>query len=276
MVTRSALQHCLRIVLTLLILFEAALGDTPAPTFNLRSLDGQTFSNSSLSGNVVLLQFWATWCPYCKRDQAAVDAIQSEYAGRGVVVVAVDVGEDESIVRQYLQKNPRACSVALDESNAVARRFGMDGVPHYVVIDRNGNVAAVRSGAVGQQGLRNMLSRADREPGSKPGRSQTQAADVGAAPAAGGPSPQWTIVSGGQSSLPKKPIPKTIFVLMNGEQLESNHYVIGGGFVDVTVAGEQRRIAFTSLDTRKTIALNHAHGVDLKFPTSKNEVFLGF
>jgi hypothetical protein len=58
--------------------------------------------------------------------------------------------------------------------------------------------------------------------------------------------------------------------------LESDHYVIGGGFVEVTVAGEQRHIALASLDTKKTIALNHQHGVDLKLPTSKNEVFLGF
>jgi cytochrome c biogenesis protein CcmG/thiol:disulfide interchange protein DsbE len=272
--TRSALQHCICIILILFVLIEVALADTSAPQFSFRSLDGQTYSNSSLSGNIVLLQFWATWCPYCKRDQAAVDAIQSEYSGRGVVVVAVDVGEDESIVREYLQKNPRACSVALDERNAVAGRFIMGGVPHYVVIDRSGNIVASRSGAAGEQGLRYMLSRAE-QPSPKPGRTQT--ADRGAPPSAGsGPSPQWTFVSGGQSFLPKKPIPKTIFVLTNGEQLESDHYVIGGGFVDVTVAGEQRHIALASLDTKKTIALNHQHGVDLKLPTGKNEVFLGF
>jgi cytochrome c biogenesis protein CcmG/thiol:disulfide interchange protein DsbE len=275
-VPRSALHYRLRIILTLLILVEASFADTPAPTFSLRSLDGQTFSNASLNGNIVLLEFWATWCPYCRKDQPAVDAIQSEYAGRGVVVVAVDVGEDESIVKQYLQKSPRSCSVALDESNAVTSRFGMDGVPHYVVIDRSGNVVAVRSGAIGEQGLRNMLSRADREPSPTPGRKQTQTAEAGATPPAGGAGPQWTFVSGGQSFLPNKPIPKTIFVLTNGERLESNHYVIGGGFIDANVAGEHRHIALASLDTRKTIALNHEHGVDLKFPTGKNEVFLGF
>lgn len=272
--TRSAAQRYLRILLTLFLFVEVAIADTPAPQFNLRSLNGETFSNASLSGNIVLLEFWATWCPYCRKDQPAVDAIQSEYAGRGVVVVAVDVGEDESIVRQYLQKNPRSCSVALDESNAVASRFGMGGIPHYVVIDRNGNVVASRSGAIGEQGMRYMLSRADHETAPKPGRTQT--ADVGAAPSTGASGPQWTLVGGGQSFLPKKPIPKTIFVLASGEQLESDHYVIGGGFLDVTVAGEEKHIALASLDTKKTIALNHAHGVDLKLPTSKNEVFLGF
>lgn len=164
--------------------------------------------------------------------------------------------------------------MALDESNAVASRFGMSGVPHYVVIDRSGNVVASRSGAIGEQGLRYILSRADHETAPKP--SRTQSADAGAAPSTGGSGPQWTYVGGGQSFLPKKPIPKTIFVLTNGEQLESNHYVIGSGFVDLTVAGEQRHIALASLDTKKTIALNHQHGVDLKLPTSKNEVFLGF
>lgn len=273
--TRSALQLSLRILLILAILAEIASADTPAPQFSLRSLDGQTFSNSSLSGNVVLLEFWATWCPYCRKDQPAVDAIQSEYASKGVVVVAVDVGEDESIVRQYLQKNPRSCSVALDESNAVASRFGMGGIPHYVVIDRNGNVVASRSGAIGEQGMRYMLSRADHETAPAPRAGRTQTADARAALSAGG-GPQWTFVGGGQSFLPKKPIPKTIFVLLNGERVESDHYVIGGGFVDANVAGEQRHIALASLDTKKTIALNHEHGVDLKLPTSKNEVFLGF
>ncbi len=274
MVTRKFLPYCLLTLVSLVLLSEIALADTPAPQFNLRSLDGQTFSNSSLSGNIVLLEFWATWCPYCRKDQPAVDAIQSEYASRGVVVIAVDVGEEESIVRQYLQKNPRSCSVALDESNAVARRFGMDGVPHYVVIDRSGNIVARSSGAVGEQGMRNMLNRAEQSPASR--SSKTQTADRGPAPSVGGNSPQMTIVSGGRSFLPTKPIPKTIFILSNGEQLESDHYVIGGGFVDVTVAGDQRHIALAELDTKKTMALNHAHGVDLKLPTSKNEVFLGF
>jgi hypothetical protein len=150
----------------------------------------------------------------------------------------------------------------------------MGGVPHYVVIDRSGNVVASRSGAIGEQGMRYMLSRADHETAPKPGRTQTAA--VGAPPSAGSGGPQWTLVGGGQSSLPQKPIPKTIFILANGEQLESDHYVIGAGFLDATVAGEQRHIALAALDTKKTIALNHAHGVDLKLPTSKNEVFLGF
>ncbi len=273
--TPRAVKHSLCILIAFLALLGLALADAPAPQFNVRSLDGQNFSNSSLSGNIVLLQFWATWCPYCKRDQAALDAIQSEYAGKGVVVLAVDVGEDESIVKEYLAKNPRSCAVALDPSHAMSGRFGMGGVPHYVVIDRSGNVVASRSGAAGEQGLRYLLSRAEATPSGKPPRTQT--ADRGPAPPTpGGAGPQWTYVSGGQSSLPSKPIPKTIFVLVNGEQLESDHYVIGGGFVDATVAGEPRRIALTALDTKKTIALNHQRGVDLKIPTGKSEMFLGF
>ena len=204
-----------------------------------------------------------------------MDAIQSEYASRGVVVIAVDVGEEESIVRQYLQKNPRSCSVALDESNAVARRFGMDGVPHYVVIDRSGNIVARSSGAVGEQGMRNMLNRAEQSPPSRSSKTADCRPRTGAF--------RWRQQSANddcfgrpRSFLPTKPIPKTIFILSNGEQLESDHYVIGGGFVDVTVAGDQRHIALAELDTKKTMALNRAHGVDLKLPTSKNEVFLGF
>ena len=166
-----------------------------------------------------------------------VDAIQAEYAGRGVVVVAVNVGEDESIVRQYLQKNPSSCAVALDESNSVASRFGMGGVPHYVVIDRNGNIVASRSGSAGEPGLRYMFSRADHEPSPKTGRSQT--ADRGALASASGlgPSLKWTSSVEGRASCAREPVLKTIFVLTDGEQSESYHYVIGGEFVAPTVAG---------------------------------------
>ena len=57
-----------------------------APTFHAKSMDGEKFSNASLKGKVVLLQFWATWCKYCRADQKEVDDITREFADRGLVV----------------------------------------------------------------------------------------------------------------------------------------------------------------------------------------------
>lgn len=96
----------------------------PAPQFRARSLDGESFSNESVNGNVVLLQFWTTWCPYCRREQPMIDRLSKELSNKGVVVLAVDVAESEAEV------------------------------------DRQGNVAYVQRGAAGEQALRSQLRRA--------------------------------------------------------------------------------------------------------------------
>ena len=83
-------------------------------------------------------------------------------------------------------------------------------------------------------------------------------------------------VGGGTSVVSSKPQPKTIFVLLSGEQLESDRYTILAGYVDVTVGDQQRRIQLSALDTKKTLAINRQRGVDLKLPTNNREVVLGF
>src|SRR5271167_4287474 len=81
----------------------------PAPKFHAKSLDGEKFNNESVKGKAVLIEFWATWCPYCKRDQPAIDAMVEEYAAKGLIVLAVDVREPRKKVERYLDKSPRAC-----------------------------------------------------------------------------------------------------------------------------------------------------------------------
>jgi thiol-disulfide isomerase/thioredoxin len=74
-------------------LLGAEEGREPAPRFTAKTLDGEKFSNELLKGKVVLVQFWATWCQYCRRDQPAVDAIARDFAEKGLVVLAVNAGE---------------------------------------------------------------------------------------------------------------------------------------------------------------------------------------
>jgi thiol-disulfide isomerase/thioredoxin len=248
-----------------------AFAEPPAPSFTVQGLNGGTISSDSYRGDTLLLQFWATWCPYCKRDQHALDNIASEYASKGVSVLAIDIGESAETVRQYLQANPRSVSVALDPDHSVASQFGGGGVPHYVVIDRNGNVVSMMSGAAGEQGLRTLLSHAFTAKGNS-----VQTASRAGAPSTGGSGPQWITVPNSASFSRIKPLPKTIFILSSGEKLESDHYVIQSGFVDVTVGEQVRHVLLTELDTQKTIAVNHKNGVNLKIPTNKSELFLGF
>jgi peroxiredoxin len=254
----------------MLLVCTVAFADTPAPQFTARTLDGQTFTNSSLRGNVVLLQFWTTWCPVCHQDQAAVDNVQAAFGGSGLVVIAIDDGEPEALVRRYLQASPRSVPIVATSDRSLAALFGVHSYPHYVVIDRNGNIAASKSGGGGEPYLRYLLSRAGLS--NKP---ETVQADNRQAPASTS-GPQLINVAPVHSAVLAKPIPKTVFVFTDGEQLEADHYILYSKFLHVTAEGQDRSIPFSALNIQKTVAVNRERGINVKFPTSGSEVFLAF
>ena len=132
----------------------------PAPDFTATAIDGEKFSNESLKGKVVLLQFWTTWCRYCRSDQQAVDSLTKAFKDKGLVVLAVNVGESKKTVKQYLEKSPRACRVVLTEDTNLAARFPSAGFPMYVAIDRSGKIAGQQEGAGGEEPLRQLLIKA--------------------------------------------------------------------------------------------------------------------
>jgi thiol-disulfide isomerase/thioredoxin len=132
----------------------------PAPRFTAKTLDGEKFSSESLKGKVVLVQFWATWCQYCRRDQPSVDAIVGDFADKGLVVLAVNVGEPKRKVKQYLAESPRACRIVLMEDTNLAALYAARSYPLYVLIDREGNLAGRQNGAAGEDALRRLLHKA--------------------------------------------------------------------------------------------------------------------
>ena len=139
---------------------SASLTSGPAPKFHAKSLDGQSFDNQSLKGKVLLIQFWATWCGFCRRDQPAVDKVTKEFASQGLTVLAVNVGEPRLAVEGYLENHPRACHIVLSKETNLQQAFKADGFPKYVVIDRQGRIAANQQGAGGIIALRDLLSNA--------------------------------------------------------------------------------------------------------------------
>ena len=131
-----------------------------APKFSAKSLEGEKFNNDSLKGKVVLVQFWTTWCPHCRADQAAVDALADEYAGQGLVVLGVDVAESRQKVKDYLRKTPRSSNIVLNEDTNLPAVFEAKSFPLYVAIDRDGKIADKHSGEAHEDGLRSMLKKA--------------------------------------------------------------------------------------------------------------------
>jgi len=157
----GVLRH--RVVIWAALVTAAALAidsREAAPRFRAKTLEGEQFTNESLKGKVVLLQFWTTWCTYCRQDQPVVDAIVHDFADKGLVVLAVDVGESKKKVKQFLEGSPRACKIVLTEDTNLAAIFAANSYPVYVLIDREGKIAGTQRGAAGEDALRRLLEKA--------------------------------------------------------------------------------------------------------------------
>jgi thiol-disulfide isomerase/thioredoxin len=135
-----------------------------APRFSAKTLTGESFNNQSLLGKVVLLEFWATWCPYWS-DAEPLDDLAKEFEKDGLVVLAVDVAESKKTVKAFLERNPRKAKVVLMEDTNLAAMFAAKSFPLYVLINREGHVVGQQSGAGGEAALRRILRKAGLESG---------------------------------------------------------------------------------------------------------------
>ncbi len=136
----------------------------PAPHFVARTLDGERLTNELLKGKIVLIEFWATWCPPCKSDEPVLDRLSNEFAKDGLVVLAVNMGEPKRKVKKYLETAARSSQkIVLAEDTTLAAICEARTYPEYVLIDRDGKIAAVQHGAGGEGALRRLLSKAGLE-----------------------------------------------------------------------------------------------------------------
>ena len=165
MLTKRALARwtvCL-VVLMVSLAYAGPDDREAAPRFHAKTLEGEQFTNDSVKGKVVLFQFWTTWCPYCKKEESLVDDITTEFSNKGLVVLAVDVGESKKKVQQYLKEHPRKCRIVLTSDTNLAAMYQANAYPIYVVIDRDGYVVDTQRGAGGERTLRSLLGRAGLE-----------------------------------------------------------------------------------------------------------------
>ena len=129
----------------------------PAPRFRAKTTAGELFNNNSVKGKVVLFEFWTTWCKYCEEEATLVDDIAKEFKSKDLIVLAVDVLEPDQKVKKYLVEHPRSVPIVLTKDTNLAAMYNAQVYPIYVVVDRDGNIAAEQRGAAGERGLRRML-----------------------------------------------------------------------------------------------------------------------
>src|SRR5580700_3157980 len=140
--------------------FAADETGQPAPRFHAKTTAGDQFNNTTVKGKVVLFEFWTTWCKYCEAEASMIDGVAKEFADKGLIVLAVDVLEPDQKVKKYLIEHPRSVPIVLTKDTNLAAMYNAQSYPIYVVIDRDGNIAAEQRGAAGERGLRRLLKRA--------------------------------------------------------------------------------------------------------------------
>lgn len=102
---------------------------------------------ADLKGKVVLLNFWATWCPPCKEEMPSMERLYRRYKSRKFTVVALSVdSEGASVVAPFVKTHGLTFPVALDSKMAVAERYRVRGLPTTFIIDRRGNLVAIAMG----------------------------------------------------------------------------------------------------------------------------------
>ena len=126
---------------------ESPLAGKPAPDFKLPMLEGDDFSLSKAKGKVVVLDFWATWCGPCVKSLPALIETMAEFPPEEVQFIAVNQGETKDQVKKFLTTRGWQMPVGFDEDQKIAKKFGVEGIPHTVVIDREGNIAFAKTGA---------------------------------------------------------------------------------------------------------------------------------
>ncbi len=119
--------------------YDVGEGDR-APGFSVTDEQGVGVSLDDYRGKVVLLNFWATWCPPCVQEMPSLDALYQELRGRGFVVVGISVDEDDSRYRAFLDSSGVTFPTARDPERAVSVRYGTMKYPESYLISREGRV----------------------------------------------------------------------------------------------------------------------------------------
>lgn len=143
----------------------AGVGDVISE-FTLQNLAGETVRFSDLEGRAVILNFWATWCPPCRREMPLLDDMQKAYSEKGLSVIGVDVNEPASLVKSYIESIGVSYAVwvdapdgaqGFDKTQQLFSKFGGVGYPFTLFIDRSGVIRQVYIGELSRGYLHNQI-----------------------------------------------------------------------------------------------------------------------
>jgi cytochrome c biogenesis protein CcmG, thiol:disulfide interchange protein DsbE len=128
--------------------------------FRLQTLDGGSLGPKDFLGQVVVVDFWATWCGPCHLQAQILEPVYRDFKGRGVQFLAANVGEDLETVKKFLKDRPFPYPVLVDPKDSVTSNLGVYALPTLLVVDKKGKVAYFQSGLADGDTLRELIKKA--------------------------------------------------------------------------------------------------------------------
>lgn len=132
----------------------------PAPNFTLSLFDDGSFRLDDHSGQVVVVNFWASWCPPCRREAPTLEATYQHYRSRGVVFVGVDIQDQASDAQSFLKEFQISYPNGPDRSGKITGDYGITSLPTTLVIDRQGRIHHHWAGEIQENQLTSFIEEA--------------------------------------------------------------------------------------------------------------------
>ena len=145
-----SLKHALRATgsagLLMAAVVNADINIEPAPDFALKSHSGENLRLSEFRGEVVMINFWASWCGPCRQEMPLLDELYTQYQPLGFTILGVNVEEDPSKAKQLLKESPVNFPILYDDKSEVSKLYKVVAMPSTVLVDRDGNVRYLHQG----------------------------------------------------------------------------------------------------------------------------------
>jgi peroxiredoxin len=118
----------------------------PAPQFTLAARGGSNVSLAQYKGQVVMLNFWASWCGPCRQEMPLLESIYKKYNRLGFTLIGVNVEPDSNAANEWLKQTPVSFPILYDKESKVSKMYDVAGMPSTVIIDRTGRVRVLHRG----------------------------------------------------------------------------------------------------------------------------------
>jgi peroxiredoxin len=142
------MRNLIAVVVAALALALPALADpnSSAPQFTLNAKGGRDVSLAQYKGQVVMINFWASWCGPCRQEMPLLESIYQKYNRMGFTMLGVNVEPDSKAADEWLKQTPVSFPILYDRDSKVSKLYNVAGMPSTVIIDRHGNLRKLHRG----------------------------------------------------------------------------------------------------------------------------------